>query len=246
MIGDMEQRERLRQRAQRRRLRRRRSGGRWRVERLHYSDQPLGPNLIGATPEEVMAALDELPDDFHWPEMAPAILPIFERVRPYPAGYPPRVETIVPPGLKISLALDIGPAFAHVTAEMLERWEVSLADLTAIALANVHDRAAQVQPADVYWGPVGDVQVGALQTGRSIGSTLVLAPSELARLFGRDPRLLIAPMRDVIFGLPPGEDELAAWLFHEIAAEDPNHLRPLLFAFDGQSVRVAAHGGVMA
>jgi hypothetical protein len=234
----MHQRERLRRRAIRRRSRRRQADSGWRVERIDYSERRHGPNITSASPHEVLAAIDELPADLPWPHVSSLVLPIFERVRPYPLGYPPHVEAIVPPGLKVGLALDIGPGLIHVTPDMLGGWGMSLADLTAVALANVHDRASQVQPSDIHHGPLGDVEVRLLQTGRGVGSTLVLAPTELVRLFGDGPCLFIAPMRDLIVGLPPGEDAMAAWLFGEIAAEDPNHLQPRAFAFDGRAVRV--------
>jgi hypothetical protein len=234
----MQQRERLRRRAIRRRSRRRRTHGGWRVERIDYSEQRHGPNVSSASPDEVVAAIDELPADLPWLDVSSLVLPIFERVRPYPPGYPPRVEAIVPPGLKVSLALDVGPGLIHVTPDMLGRWGMSLADLTAVALANVHDRASQVRPSDVYRDSLDKVEVRLLQTGRGVGSTLILAPTELVRLFGDGPSLFIAPMRDLIIGFPPGEDSLAAWLFGEIAAEDPNHLHPRAFDFDGRGVRV--------
>lgn len=77
-----------------------------------------------------------------------------------------------------------------------------------------------------------------LQTGRSIGSVLVLAPDELQRIFGPRPAFFITPMRDLIIGLPPDVDrELAAWLWLEVAALDPNCLGPIGYHFDGRSVR---------
>lgn len=208
------------------------------MERVDYSEERMGPHVTGASPAEVLAAFEELPADLPWPCVSSLVLPLFERVRPYPAGYPPHLEAIVPPGLKVSLALDIGPGLLHITSEMLDRWGLSLADLTAIALANLHERASEVQPSEIHHGPLGDVEVRALQTGRGVGSTLVLAPSELSRLFGSVPCLLIAPMRDLIVGLPPTEHALAAWLFTEIAAEDPNHLQPRAFSWEGGAVRV--------
>jgi hypothetical protein len=212
------------------------------VERIDYSEQRHGPNITSASPDEVLAAIDKLPADLPWPQMSSLVLPIFERVRPYPPGYPPHVEAIVPPGLKVGLALDFGPGLIHVTPDMLGGWGMSLSDLTAAALANVHDRASQVQRSDVYRDSLDEVEVRLLQTGRGVGSTLVLAPTELVRLFGDRPSLFIAPMRDLIVGFPPGEDALAAWLFGEIAAEDPNHLHPRAFTFDGRGVRVVPLG----
>jgi hypothetical protein len=151
---------------------------------------------------------------------------------------PEHLVTVVPPGLPICLGIDMGPAFAYVTASMIEGWARTTADVVAQALGNLHDLAAEVSPAEVIHGPIDDVETGWLQTGSGIGSTLILAPQELARIFGTAPRLFVAPMRDLIIGLPPGENELAAWLFGEIAVQDPNHLQPWSYRFDGEAVRV--------
>jgi hypothetical protein len=77
-------------------------------------------------------------------------------------------------------------------------------------------------------------------TGLSIGSSLVLAPQELVRILGDAPRSIIAPMRDLLIALPPGEVELASWLFAEIASGDPNHLPARLFELDGRAITVRA------
>ena len=52
-------------------------------------------------------------------------------------------------------------------------------------------------------------------------------------------------MRDLLVALPPDELEFAAWLFAEIATDDPNHLPARIFEFDGRAITVcavAAHG----
>jgi hypothetical protein len=82
-----------------------------------------------------------------------------------------------------------------------------------------------------------------LQTGRSVGSTLVLVPDQLARLFGRTPRLFLAPMRDLLLGLPDDVDpEIGSWLFEDFASQDPNCLAPIGFRFDGERVVTASLG----
>jgi hypothetical protein len=222
----------------RRRSRRHCSDDGWRFE-AHLSDERLGPDLESPSLEEVLAATERYASRLpSWPEAEPLVVPLFDRVRPYPPGYPPLLHTIVPPGMRISLGIDVGPAFMHVSQQMLDDWSMTLADVTASALANLHARAAQVQPGDVISEPVDGVPVVALQTGLGIGSTLTLAPAEMARLFGPQPRVFIAPMRDLLLGMPPDEVELAAWLYNEIASQDPNRLPPRAFAFDGRSVQV--------
>lgn len=184
----------------------------------------------------------ELGGDLGWPHVADRVLPQFERVRPYHPGLPEHLVTVVPPGMPIGLAVDIGPAVIHVTRAMVEGWSMSVADVTARAMANLMDRAAGIEPSQVVWGVIDGVETGWLQTRRGIGSTLVLATHELARILGAGPRLLITPMRDLLIALPAQEHALATWLFAEVAAQDPNHLHPRLLRFDGRVVTVGPMG----
>lgn len=207
-----------------------------------YSDQVAGPDVVSPSVEEVVAAIAQVDEQLDWSDVGPHIVPLLERARPYPAGAEPRLWTLVPPGVTISLAIDIGPGYIHVTREMLAQWSMSVADVTAAALANLHQRASTVEATAVIDEIVDGVPVRLLQTGLGIGSVLPLAPTELMRLFGRQPRMLMAPMRDLIFGLPPAEYELAEWLYTQFAQEDPNCLVAVAFHFDGGAVSVE-HAG---
>ncbi len=201
---------------------------------------PVGPNVRTASPDDIAQALAGLPGDLGWEDVAPRVLPLAQRVRPYPPGLPAPVVTVVPPGLPVSLAIDIGPGHISVSSEMVEGWPVAVADVTARAMVNLHERAAEVTPEEIVWGDVDDVRTGWLQTGRGIGSSLVLAPHELVRILGDAPRLVIAPMRDLLIALPPQEVELASWLLAEIAREDPNHLPARLFELNGRTIAIRA------
>jgi hypothetical protein len=200
----------------------------------------LGPGVVSAGPEEIAAAMAGLPDDLGWEWAAPRVLPAFQRVRPHPPGSPDPVLRVVPPGLPVSFSVDIGMIHVTVSDAMVEHWALPVADITAQAMVNLHERAAGVTSEQIVWGDVGGVRTGMLQTGRSIGSSLVLAPLELARILGDAPRLLIAPMRDLLVALPPDELELAAWLYGEIASDDPNHLPGRIFEFDGRAITLSA------
>lgn len=216
--------------------------GAWEIGLIHQGP-PVGPDVRATSLDEVMEAVAGLDGDLAWAHVAARILPQFERVRPYHPGMPAHVVTMVPPGLPIGLAIDIGPGLVHVTLPIVEGWSMSVADVAARAMANLCDRAAEVEGAQVVWGDIDHVETGWLQTERGIGATLILVPHELGRILGDGPRLLVAPMRDLLIALPPQEVELATWLFAEIASQDPNHLHPRLFLFDGQAVEVRAMSG---
>jgi len=219
------------------------SHGGWEVESIHFSDQTLGPGVQTPSPAEVFAAIQDLPPELDWASVRAHVVPLFERVRPYPPEMPERAQAIVAPGVTVGFGIDFGPGFVAVTPEMVERWSMSVADLAAHAIARLHELAGRVKAGQVHRAPIGNVDVSVLQTNLGIGSVLVLAPSELARLFGPVPRIFIAPMRDLLIALPPDVDpDFAGWLYEEIANRDPNCLYPRAFAFDGSAVTVMPLG----
>jgi hypothetical protein len=193
---------------------------------------------VSASPEEIEAALLEQPEDMNWEWASNHVIPVMPRVRPYPPGFPEPMRTVVTPGVAIQFAIDVGPAFMGVSEELIRTWGVCLGEVHARSLSNVLTRAAQIRPSEIYNGGIGEAPTRWLQTGRSIGSVLVLVPDELARLFGPEPGFFITPMRDLIIGLPADVDrELAAWLWLEVASQDPNCLGPTGYRFDGRVIR---------
>lgn len=226
-------------RDQRRRAAQREAGRAGGLRVLDYRPgPPLGEGIVGATLEDVEAALREQPDDMNWSWASRHLIPIMPRIRPYPPGFPEPLRMMVAPGVAIGFAIDIGPAFMGVGQDLVNTWGKSLADVHAQCLANVVTRAAAVRPSEIHNGGIGDTPTRWLQTGRSIGSVLVLVPDELSRLFGRAPAFFITPMRDLIIGLPADVDrELAAWLWLEVASLDPNCVGPIGYRFDGHGIR---------
>jgi hypothetical protein len=210
------------------RHKRQRSGG-WSVASV-YEGPVAGPNVVSASLEEVLAAMETVPAGLEWNEVADQVLPLFQRVRPYPAGMPEQVRVVVPPGLTIGLGVDIGPAFLNVSPEMLESWGQSRDAVVAQALRNLEARMDAVTADDVHDGAIADVPIRALQSPTGSASTYVLRPAALGRIFGTHRQLLIAPMRNLLISMPVGADRiLAAWIFEEFAAEDPNCLAPAGF-----------------
>ena len=196
----------------------------------------LGDGIVQASIEEVLAAVAAHGEDLDWAAVAGSVLPVMPRVRPYPGPAPEPLQTLVPPGILIGFGIDVGPAFMNVNADLLASWGISTADLTATSLANLHERATTIRRSAIHHGQIGDSPTEWLQTGVSVGSTLVLAPTELQRLFG-GPRFFITPMRDLIIGFPPNVDRNEPhWLYHEIADLDPNCLGPIGYSFDGVRV----------
>lgn len=214
-----------------------RSEGRSRGWALGLADSPgqvLGPDLVSSSLDDVIEALTRVPSDLPWSGAAGSVLPLIPRVRPYPPGAPDGLMVMVPPGIPVGFGIDFGPGFLSINAQLLERWAISSADLLAAALQNLHARAARIQRSEIHHGGPEPVVTEWLQTGRLVGSTLILAPTELERLFGPGARRFISPMRDLIIGFPPEADpELVCWYYAEIASQDPNCLGPISYLFSG-------------
>jgi hypothetical protein len=173
--------------------------------------------------EDVLAAFDRLPDG-SWSTMRDLIRPVFHRRRPF--SFPMEfVSMIVPPGVSIGFAADVGPSFAHVHQGMLDEWAIDLDTLAACAFENLRQTILHRDPGNLVREPVGGVPTIAYQSGEGWASTLLLVPDLIEDVLGPGDRLFIAPMRDLLIDLPPGVDlGFASWLAGEFEALDPNSL----------------------
>jgi hypothetical protein len=222
---------------ERRREKRRRKAGK------DHETWDVGNGVVQATPEAVMRAMGGLPPDLDWEVMAPNVIPILPRRRPMPpmAGEPFRVT--LPPGIPTGFGIDIGPAFLVVGSSLLETWPIGPAELVASGLDNLRVRMAGIRPRDIVRQSVDSIPLRVLQSGLGCASALLLAPDELARIFGPDPQCLIAPMRDLLVSMPPETDRaFVAWLNDEFSEMDPNGLALDAFALEDGALRYEALG----
>jgi hypothetical protein len=185
---------------------------------------------------EVRAAIETLPEELAWDAVRSKLRPVFVRRRPMPPGADRPVTFKVPLGVNVALGLDIGPAFLYVGAKVLEEWPVSGDEALAQALENLRDSVAVERYVEMEYGTVADVPVWWYQSHGGLASGLLLLEDELALRYGDEPRLLVAPMRNLLLAAPFDADrELVAWLRDEIAYEDPNGLDLPIFALvDGR------------
>jgi len=176
-----------------------------------------------------------------WERLADDVLPLFERARPFPFQVDPPVRAVVPPGVTIGFGVDAGPAFVRVAEALLADWPVDREALTERALANLRARAIGLRGHDFVREPVGGVPTVTFQSRAGWASTAILIPEAIERLFGPEPRLFIAPGRDLLVGLPLDVDpEFATWLTEELEALDPNALRLESFEWRAGSVSCRA------
>jgi hypothetical protein len=190
-----------------------------------FEGPPLDGHVVTADIETVLAALQRFDPDMSWKRAREQVLPMLPRVQPMPTPELDLVRAMLPPGILVSFGIDIGPAITFVSTELLRRWRVDPASLAAAALENLRELGRSCGPADVLHDHIADVPVSVVQTGQGIAASLLLVPESVERLLGRDERLLLAPMRDILIALPPHVDrEFARWLAEEWEAMDPNHL----------------------
>ncbi len=207
---------------------------------------PVGPNIKVASLEEVKAAMERFSDGLPWKEVRDAVVPVFERLRPYPPAMPEALRMVVPPGVSVGFGIDTGPAFVVVSREMLDGWGLDQEAVLEKALRNLQSRAVLVTSKDVHRGTIGDVPAEFLQSGTGSASTFVLLPDEIRRIFP-GPCLLIAPMRDLLVSLPIDVDrDFATWLYDEIASEDPHALAPMAFRISDGKVTLEPLGDALA
>ena len=192
--------------------------------------------MVGASRNEVRSAIDALPDKLTWHDMAARVRPMFVRRRPLPPGAERPLTFRIAPGVTVALGVDIGPAFLYVGAGMLNEWPVSADEALARAMANLRATVASERYVELEYGTVADVPLWWYQSHGGLASGLLLLEDELQARYGDEPRLLIAPMRNLLLAAPFDADrELLEWLRDEIAAEDPNGLDLPVFALvDGR------------
>jgi hypothetical protein len=202
--------------------------------------------ILSPRPQEVRAALDALTPELAWPELRDRLRPVFVRARPLPPGMTTPLLKRLPPGLDVALGADIGPAFLYISAQLLESWPISADEAFDIALANLHDVIEAERYFELNYEPIDGVPIWWYQSHGGLASGLLLLPDVLAQRYGDQPRLLTAPMRNLLLAAPHDADrEMLSWLRDEIAAADPNGLDlPLFSLIEGRlTIERAAKDG---
>jgi hypothetical protein len=200
---------------------------------MHEQDQSL---IVTPHPADVRAALEGLSPEMSWAELRESLRPVFIRRRPLPPGMSAPLIRHLPPGLDVALGVDIGPAFMYVSAPLLESWSVGAEEAFATALANLRGVIEAERFFEMAYEPVDDVPVWWYQSHGGLASGLLLLEDILVERYGDQPRVLAAPMRNLLLAAPYDADrEVLEWLRAEIAHMDPNGLDlPLFSLVDGR------------
>jgi len=80
----------------------------------------VGARLSGGA--ALAPAFERFDPDAGWPTIRPSLLPLLPRHTPpaIRAGAP--IQAILGPGLLVGFGIDLGPAFAGVTRDLVDRW----------------------------------------------------------------------------------------------------------------------------
>jgi hypothetical protein len=193
--------------------RERRDDGRWSRLRLH----PLGGRLDPIVERRTIDAFSSVDLGGSWEQLSPLLLPLLKRVaHPFPAEAAP-IHLRVPPGVWAGFGIDVGPAWAHVSRALVDRWGVDEATLLGTALENLRRRAA-AEPPRIETATIGGISVTVAQA-QGWGSALVLAPDRLREIVGSAPRLILTPVRNALVVLPEDVDVDLAVAIWEAFAE---------------------------
>lgn len=163
-----------------------------------------------------------------WSDVASRVLPLLKRLHhPFPPEAAP-IHLRVPPGLWAGFGVDVGPAWAHVSRDLLERWGTDEATLLGAALDNLRRRIVD-EPPVVETTRLHGVPITAIQA-QGWGSAIVLAPDRLEAILGPTPRILLAPVRNTLLALPHDvelEPILELWAILADGAADELDVGPL-------------------
>jgi hypothetical protein len=163
-----------------------------------------------------------------WSDLAPRVLPLLKRVRhPFPAELAP-IHLRIPPGVWAGFGIDVGPAWAHVSRDIIDRWGVDDATLLGTALDNLRQRMVE-EPPQVERATLLDVPTTVIQA-QGWGSALILAPDLLGPVLGKRPQILLTPVRNALVALPEDVDvdlAVAVWEAFAEGSSDELDVDPL-------------------
>jgi len=207
-----------------------------------FTISPLGGQFHPEALERILAAIGRFEPDANWKDVAPNVMPLLKRrSHPYPAEVAP-FHMNVPPGIWAGFGIDMGPAFTHVSAALIERWGIDQATLLGTALENLRRIARDEPPVVDQIRPEG-VDATVVQA-QGWGSALVLAPDRLGAILGPRPRVLLTPVRNTLIALPDDVDfDLAFDLWQAVAEGCHDELDVDPMRWTGSSVVMLSAGG---
>jgi len=141
----------------------------------------------------------------------------FEPASSYPS-------VCLPPGIDVTFAVDVEVISVNVDQRQLDAWEMTAERVLPAAMANL-GRAVGSWRGRAYDDEYEGVPLRLLEGWPQWASSLVLLPDQLARIFGHEDRLLVAPYQCNLISFPVDIDrEVAADIVDMFGAINPTSL----------------------
>jgi hypothetical protein len=149
----------------------------------------------------IARAAKRMPKPVPWDWAAPRLIPLISGpVFDAPDLATMRARSALGP--LVEFGMDLGTAFAIVDDEVARRWEVTSEQLLERSLANLHHRAARVEPSQVINGVLSGHHVRILRDRPHWASSVILDQATLFRLFGSHDQVLAIPSRRSLISMP--------------------------------------------
>lgn len=189
----------------------------------------------------MVAAIEAVDLNAPWSEIRERLRLVLPRRRPMPPETGDLVERMWPPGLRVGLGLDVGPAMLFVGREQTDMWGVSVDTAYQQAQSNVYERLGAMSRLALLREHIAGTRTIAFQSGEGWASSLLLMPHELGEVLGERAGLILAPMRDLVLWLPADTDlVLAEWILDEFAEADMNALDVPVLTLTAGHLEIAA------
>jgi hypothetical protein len=111
------------------------------------------------------------------------------------------VTTVSTLGCAVTYGVEVKGTFLILDEPVIERWECSVDQLAEAANVNLDQRAARLSPAQVQHGTLAG-RITRVLDAVPWASSLVLAPTHLARVFGDADQLFGTPKRELLLSWP--------------------------------------------
>ena len=146
-------------------------------------------------------ALKAVPRPIPWEWGAPRVLPLLAGPRFDQPGES-LVRTTSALGPAIEFGLPIGRTFGRIDRPIAERWEVTVEQLLDRALANLRERAAELDANALTTGVLSGRALRLLDGDPPWASSLLLDRDALVRVFGAQDQVLAAARTDCLVSAP--------------------------------------------
>ena len=146
-------------------------------------------------------AAARMPKPVPWEWAKPRLMPLLAQ----PCFDEPgeeRIRTVAPVGCALEFGIDLGGHFPIVDRIVTERWECTVEQLQAAAMANLERRVGAIPTSAVQHAVMSGRAFRLLRSPAGCASSILLVPDQLRRLLGGHDQVLAAPGRHTLLSFP--------------------------------------------